>query len=186
MRYSRAVDYFAGGCSSDGDEWLLPWPASGMEFTSFSLVNGFIGWVAGLSTALAPPSTVGGGIGPGPGWTGGMADGAAGESIGGAEFVEDVDGGAVGDGCSPHATRSRAQTAPLVRFRRRARIEVSSQSSGTLPMTWTLHGTRQWPISEKGGSTCRRAPTTWASSANTYAGIAKGGRRRDTPMIAKY
>jgi hypothetical protein len=79
-----------------------------MEFTSFSFVSESIGRVVALSTALDPPSTVGGGIGPGPD---GVV-GTDGTTTGGGEFAEDVDGGADGDGCSLQATRKRTQTAP--------------------------------------------------------------------------
>lgn len=92
---------------------MLPCPASGIEFTSFSLLSESIGRVAALSTPLAPDSAVGGEIGPGPDGIGGTVGAAA---DGGGVFAEDVDGGADGEGFSLQATMKRAHTTPLIKL----------------------------------------------------------------------
>jgi hypothetical protein len=89
----------------------LPCPASGIEFTSFSLLSESIGRVAALSTALAPESAVDGETGPGPAGIGGTV-GAAADGV----FAEDVDGGADGEGLSLQATMKRTHTAPVIKL----------------------------------------------------------------------
>jgi hypothetical protein len=94
-----------------------------MEFTSFSLLSESMGRVAGLSTALAPASTVGGVTGPGPDGTGGTA----GATAGGGVFADAVDGGADGEGGSLQAATKRTQTAPDIQLRWQAPTAFSSR-----------------------------------------------------------
>lgn len=45
--------------SSDGDEWLLPCPAIGIDLDSSSLLSGLIGLVVGLSIAVGAAACCG-------------------------------------------------------------------------------------------------------------------------------
>jgi hypothetical protein len=87
------------------------------------LLSESIGRVAGLSTALAPASTVGGVTGPGPDGTGGTA----GATAGGGVFAEAVDGGADGEGGSLQAATKRTQTVPDIQLRWQTPTTLSSR-----------------------------------------------------------
>jgi hypothetical protein len=121
--------------SSDGDEWLLPWAAFGIELASSAFVIVSLGFAAELSTAVGAAFSTG--------------VGASGAGVAVASFsVTDGSGGSVeggvltagGAGCAGNSCGGPAANVAFLLSLHAPRITVAERASTTVRFMFSSHG----------------------------------------------
>jgi hypothetical protein len=133
--YFGGVESDDGEDSSDGDEWLLPWAAFGIEIASSAFVNVSLGFVAGLSVAAGAALSTG--------------VGASGAGVAAASFsVTDGSGGSVeggvstagGAGCAGSSSGGPAATVAFLLSLHAPSIAMAERASTMVRFMFSSHG----------------------------------------------